>query len=68
MEARMVQTTPHLLGWLVFDGRVVDSDIAGIVEEHERLGRPLKKFFLSMHSEGMRCRLLLRRSPAPGTT
>lgn len=58
MDHRLVQTTPHLLGWLVFVGRIGDSDINGIIEEHESLRRPLRPFFLAMYQEAMRCRLM----------
>lgn len=59
-----VQTTPHVLGWLFFEGRLVDADLAGIVEEHESLDRPLREYFHQMYKEAMRCRLLAR--PAGG--
>ncbi len=57
-----VQTTPHVLGWLFFDGRLADADLAGIVEEHESLERPLREFFRQMYKEAMRCRLLARHA------
>ena len=63
MDQRLVQTTPHLLGWLVFVGRIGDSDIDGIIEEHESLRRPLRPFLLAMYQEGMRCRLMASSSP-----
>jgi predicted nucleic acid-binding protein len=59
MDSRFIQTTPHLLGWLVFAGRIGDVDITGIVEEHERMRRPLKKYFIEAYEEGMRCRLMV---------
>lgn len=55
-----VQTTPHVLGWLFFEGRLADGDLAGIIEEHESFERPLRKFFDLMYLEAMRCRLLAR--------
>jgi hypothetical protein len=60
MEKAAVQTTPHLLGRLVFAGHLVDSDIDSIIAEHERLARPLAKYLREMHAEAMRCRLLAR--------
>ena len=33
-----VQTTPHLLGWLFFEGKLLDVDKEDIVAEHKRLG------------------------------
>lgn len=59
-----VQTTPQVLGWLFFEGRLGDRDLAGIVEEHESFERPLRRFFQDMYEEAMRCRLLAR--PADG--
>jgi hypothetical protein len=58
MDPHLVQTTPHLVGWLVFIGRIGDSDIGGIIEEHESLKRPLRPHFRAMYEEGMRCRLM----------
>lgn len=55
-----VQTTPHVLGWLFFEGRLSDGDLSGIVEEHESFERPLRRFFEEMYGEAMRCRLLAR--------
>ena len=44
-----VQTTPHLVGWLVYKGEVGDSDIVSIISEHEtRIPAdrgPISKFF-----------------------
>jgi hypothetical protein len=53
-----VQTTPHVLGWLFFEGRLVDADLSGIVNEHESFERPLRPYFEEMYEEAMRCRLL----------
>jgi hypothetical protein len=58
IDEALVQTTPQMLGWLVFIGRLGDSDIAGIVEEHEGLQRPLKPYFIAMYKEGMCHRLI----------
>jgi hypothetical protein len=55
-----VQTTPHLLGWLVFHNRVGDGDIEPILQEHEEVGRPLRPHLKAMYEEGLRCRLLTR--------
>jgi hypothetical protein len=65
-----VQTTPHVLGWLVFSGRLGDGDLSGIVEEHESFERPLRPYFEDLYREAMRCRLVARSnalqvSPGP---
>lgn len=61
MERTLVQTTPHMLGWLVFTGRLGDSDVADVVAEHASLDRPLKPYFMEMYHEALRCRLLESR-------
>ncbi len=53
-----VQTTPHVLAWLFFEGHLLDGDLATIVEEHERLERPLRPHFENLHAEAVRCRSL----------
>ncbi|WP_434347658.1 hypothetical protein ACN6A1_06270 [Myxococcus virescens] len=58
LDAQRIQTTPHLLGWLVFTGRLGDSDISLVVSEHEQLNRPLRPYFMAMYSEALRCRLM----------
>lgn len=57
-----VQTTPHLLGWLVFSTLVADSDVDTILDEHDAVGRPLRPHLTTMYREGLRCRLLARSS------
>jgi hypothetical protein len=55
-----VQTTPHLLGWLLFEGRLTDWDKDDIVAEHKRLGGILEQFYSDVYQEAMRCRLMIR--------
>lgn len=52
------QTTPHLLGWLTFNGRLSDADCEQIVRHHEGMRRPLRKFIEEMFKEGLRCRAM----------
>ncbi|HET8933822.1 MAG TPA: hypothetical protein VFN67_10295 [Polyangiales bacterium] len=63
-----VQTTPHVLGWLFYHGRLVDSDLAGIIEEHESLDGPLRRYYEEMYAEAMRCRLMVRQAAARSAT
>ncbi|MCH8252008.1 MAG: hypothetical protein IID36_06110 [Planctomycetes bacterium] len=56
----MVQTTPHLFGWLIFTGRLSDGDKDLIVEEHTEHGRPLAQYFNEAYEEALRCRLMAR--------
>ena len=56
------QTTPHLLGWLLYEGALGDGDVGDVIAEHEERvtetqGR-LSKYFRHIHGEAYRCRLL----------
>jgi hypothetical protein len=53
----MVQTTPHLFGWLFFSGRLSDGEKSAIIEEHNSLGRPLEKYFEEMYNRALQYRL-----------
>lgn len=56
------QTTPHLLGWLVFESRLSAGDEAMVQEEHKAMRRPLQQAFAEMCEEGRRCRAYLAKS------
>lgn len=58
-----IQTTPHVLGWLFYEGHLADGDLSEVLREHESFERPLRKFFQEMYEEAMRCRLLARSTP-----
>ncbi|MBD2384151.1 hypothetical protein [Cylindrospermum sp. FACHB-282] len=50
MNTRLVQTTPHLLGWLFFANFLGDSDLQPIINEHEKkYNRKLAKYFTEMY-------------------
>lgn len=51
-----VQTTPHVLGWLYFHGKLADHELRIIIAEHEQVSRPLRKYLQGMYEEAMRCR------------
>lgn len=60
--AGSAQTTPQLLGWLLYEGELTDGDVAVIISEHEasveeNRGR-LTAYFRAIHVEACRCRLL----------
>jgi len=55
-----VQTTPHLFGWLFFVGNLSDADKNSVIQEHEKYGGPLRRYFEEMYSEALRCRLMAR--------
>lgn len=60
LDAERVQTTPHVLGWLFYEGHLTDVDLPEILVEHKALDRPLAPYFQEMYEEAMRCRLLAR--------
>lgn len=59
LAAKKTQTTPHLLGWLVFKQHLTDADVDVIVDQHEAMDRPLTKYFKETYEEACRCRLLV---------
>lgn len=56
----MVQTTPHLFGWLIFTGRLADGDKNTIITDHKTLAGILSPHFESMYEESLRCQLMHR--------
>lgn len=44
-----VQTTPHLLGFLVFHSHLTVAQVDAVVIEHEELGGNLKPYFREVH-------------------
>jgi predicted nucleic acid-binding protein len=63
LDMGMVQTTPHLFGWLLFTGKLVDSDKNAIVEQHNEVGRPLQPHFEEMYRTALSFRLMASVSP-----
>lgn len=57
LGASAVQTTPHLLGWLVFTQRLSDGDIDLVINEHKQMGRPLAKFLRESYELALQYRL-----------
>lgn len=69
IESNMVQTTPHLFGWLFFSNFLIDQDKDVIVEEHTQLNRPLAKYFQEIYEKALEYRLLAHTNPdRNGTT
>lgn len=64
MMHKMVQTTPHLLGWLFFNGRLTDGDKKTIIDEHVVLSGPLSPHFELVYQESLRCQLMQRNVAA----
>lgn len=65
MESSMVQTTPHLIGWLFFSSHLTDGDKATILREHTDFSRPLSEYFEAAYQEALRCRLLAQGTYTP---
>lgn len=61
-----IQTTPHLLGWLVYEGALTDGDIPTIITQHEErithAPSRLTKFFKDMWRQAYMC-LLMKHQP-----
>ena len=62
MNNSMIQTTPHLLGWLFYSNILADSDKDTIIDEHSQFRRTqwgnLSKFFQIMYERGLEYRLM----------
>ena len=57
IEHSMVQTTPHLFGWLFYSGYLHDSDKDKIISDHCKCSRPLARFFEEMYLKALELRL-----------
>lgn len=53
-----VQTTPLLLGWLFYSSYLSDHQKDEIIVEHEKLRRPLGKYFNIMYERALEYRLM----------
>lgn len=53
----LVQTTPHLFSWLIFKGRLGDSDKGTVIEQHAAMERPLAPHFETAYEMALQCRL-----------
>lgn len=62
LDSRMVQTTPHLFGWLIYSNVLVDSDKDKIIEEHSMFRTTnwgnLSKYFEEMYIKALEHRLM----------
>lgn len=57
-----VQTTPHMLSWLIFKGRLGDSDKGTLIDQHRAMDRPLAPHFEAAYEMALQCRLNARQS------
>ncbi|HEY9100113.1 MAG TPA: hypothetical protein VIN38_14695 [Thiobacillus sp.] len=53
----LTQTTPHLFSWLIFKGRLGDSDKGTVIAQHEAMDRPLAPHFETAYEMALKCRL-----------
>ena len=53
----LTQTTAHLFSWLIFKGRLGDSDKADVIAQHEAMGRPLAPHLNRAYEMALQCRL-----------
>lgn len=53
----LTQTTPHLFSWLIFKGRLGDSDKGTVIAQHEAMERPLAPHFETAYDMALQCRL-----------
>lgn len=49
LSSEMVQTIPHLLGWLSFLNYLNDGDCKKIIDEHKKYNGKLEEYFQIMH-------------------
>lgn len=59
LDRGMVQTTPHLFGWLFFAGRLIDGDKRTVIDQHNEVGRPLEKHFDEIYGTALSYRLMV---------
>jgi hypothetical protein len=52
-----IQTTPHLFSWLIFKGRLGDSDKGTVIAQHRAMDRPLAPHFEAAYEMALQCRL-----------
>lgn len=53
----LTQTTPHLFSWLIFAGRLGDSDMGTVIAQHKAMERPLAPHFETAYEMALQCRL-----------
>lgn len=58
IDSKMVQTIPHLFGWLFFIRRLNDKDKELIIKEHKRFKRPLSPYFEKIYLTALHYRTI----------
>ena len=59
----LVQTTPHLFSWLIFTGRLGDSDKALVIQQHEEMDQDLTPHFERAYEMALVCKLNQQSRP-----
>lgn len=57
-----VQTVPHLIGWLFFEGYLLDGDKDIIIDQHKEMNGILERYFNEVYYEALRCRLYTQQA------
>jgi hypothetical protein len=57
LQVEMIQTTPHLFGWLLYIGLLSDSDKDAIITEHESFKGNLTKYFDQIYIRALEYKL-----------
>lgn len=52
----LTQTTPHLFPWLIFTGKLGDSDHTVVVNQHKELGGDLEPHLRDAYELALPCR------------
>lgn len=63
LGSEMVQTTPHLVGWMFYHGVLIDSSLQEIISEHNGFSRPLERFFHQVYMSAMEWKLKANAHP-----
>lgn len=53
----LIQTTPHLFSWLIFNGRLGDSDKSLVIDQHEAMEQNLTPHFERAYFIALECKL-----------
>lgn len=53
----LVQTTPHLFSWLMFTGKLGDSDKALVIQQHEEMEQDLAPHFEQAYTMALKCKI-----------
>ncbi len=57
----LVQTTPHLFAWLIFNDRLGDSDKSTVITQHEAMKQILGPHFERAYEMALQCKLNVKR-------